>query len=119
MVDHMKAIAQKHQELTAEERNLFCVAYKNVIGPKLSNWRSLSTKEKKSSPEKLTLIHPYMRMIEKELEDVCTSILGVIKNEILPYAESEEGKVFYHALEGDFCRYVSLLRNSVFSLMYP
>jgi len=32
MVDEMKKVAKQDVELTAEERNLLSVAYKNVIG---------------------------------------------------------------------------------------
>jgi hypothetical protein len=34
--------------------------------------------------EKLTLIQAYKRKIETELEDICSDILEIIKNELIP-----------------------------------
>lgn len=107
MVDHMKAVAQQPQELTVEERNLLSVAYKNVIGSRRASWRVISSIEQKSDPDKLSLIQSYKRKIETELEDVCSDILEIIKNELIPNTESDEGKVFYYKMKGDYHRYLA------------
>ena len=39
-----------------------------------------------------------------ELEDICSDILEIIKNELIPNSESEEGKVFYYKMKGDYHR---------------
>ena len=49
--------------------------------------------------EKLSLIQTYKRKIETELEDICSDILEIIKNELIPNTESEEGKVFYYKMK--------------------
>jgi 14-3-3 protein epsilon len=105
MVDHMKAVAQQPQELTVEERNLLSVAYKNVIGSRRASWRVISSIEQKGDADKLALIQSYKRKIEAELEDICSDILEIIKNELIPNSESEEGKVFYYKMKGDYHRY--------------
>ena len=107
MVDHMKAVAQQPQELTVEERNLLSVAYKNVIGSRRASWRVISSIEQKGEADKLTLIQTYKRKIETELEDICSDILEIIKNELIPNSDSEEGKVFYYKMKGDYHRYLS------------
>ncbi len=104
MVDHMKAVAQKPQELTVEERNLLSVAYKNVIGSRRASWRVISSIEQKCESDKLSLIQSYKRKIETELEDICSEILEIIKNDLIPHTESEEGKVFYYKMKGDYHR---------------
>jgi len=104
MVDHMKAVAQQPQELTVEERNLLSVAYKNVIGSRRASWRVISSIEQKGDADKLALIQSYKRKIEAELEDICSDILEIIKNELIPNSESEEGKVFYYKMKGDYHR---------------
>lgn len=104
MVDHMKAVAQQPQELTVEERNLLSVAYKNVIGSRRASWRVISSIEQKGDADKLALIQSYKRKIEVELEDICSNILEIIKNELIPNSESEVGKVFYYKMEGDYHR---------------
>ena len=50
MAESMKKAAGMDVELTAEERNLLSVAYKNVIGASRASWRiiiSIEQKEKK------------------------------------------------------------------------
>jgi 14-3-3 protein epsilon len=107
MVEHMKAVAQQPQELSVEERNLLSVAYKNVIGSRRASWRVISSIEQKADPEKVGLIQTYKRKIETELEDICTDILEIIQNELIPNSEGEEGKVFYYKMKGDYHRYLA------------
>lgn len=104
MVDHMKAVAQQPQELTVEERNLLSVAYKNVIGSRRASWRVISSFEQKCEADKLPLIQTYKRKIETELEDICSDILEIIKNELIPNSSKDEGKVFYYKMKGDYHR---------------
>lgn len=107
MVDHMKQVAQQPQELSVEERNLLSVAYKNVIGSRRASWRVISSIEQKGEESKLPHILSYKRKIETELEDICSEILEIIKNELIPNSESEEGKVFYYKMKGDYHRYLA------------
>jgi len=57
--------------------------------------------------DKLALIQGYKRKIEKELEGICSDILEIIKNELIPNSDSEEGKVFYYKMKGDYHRYLA------------
>jgi len=108
MMEHMKAVAQTPQELSVEERNLLSVAYKNVIGSRRASWRIISSLEQKdANSDKADLIRDYKGHIEKELEDICSDILEIIKNELIPNTESEEGKVFYYKMKGDYHRYLA------------
>lgn len=104
MVDHMKSVARESQELSVEERNLLSVAYKNVIGSRRASWRVISSIEQKGDAEKAPLIQQYKKKIETELEDICSDILDIIKNDLIPNSESEEGKVFYYKMKGDYHR---------------
>jgi 14-3-3 protein epsilon len=107
MVDHMKSVARESQELSVEERNLLSVAYKNVIGSRRASWRVISSIEQKGDAEKAPLIQQYKKKIETELEDICSDILDIIKNDLIPNSESEEGKVFYYKMKGDYHRYLA------------
>ena len=49
MLEYMKSILGFDQELSAEERNLLSVAYKNSVGPKRTAWRIIENQEKKES----------------------------------------------------------------------
>jgi len=107
MVEHMKAVAQQPQELSVEERNLLSVAYKNVIGSRRASWRVLSSIESKGEQEKVSLITDYKNKIERELVDICADILKIISEELIPRSSSEEGKVFYFKMQGDYHRYLA------------
>merc|ERR1711988_790757 len=107
MVEHMKAVADQPQELTVEERNLLSVAYKNVIGSRRAAWRVISSIEQKGEPEKMSLIQQYRTKIEQELESICADILAIIESDLIPNSTSEEGKVFYYKMKGDYHRYLA------------
>ena len=107
MVEHMKQVAQLPQELTVEERNLLSVAYKNVIGSRRASWRVISSIEQKGESEKLNLIQSYKQKIETELENICSDILDIIQRELIPNSDSDEGKVFYFKMKGDYHRYLA------------
>ncbi|CAL9103939.1 unnamed protein product [Musa textilis] len=47
MAESMKKVAKLDVELTAEERNLLSVGYKNVIGARRASWRIMSSIEQK------------------------------------------------------------------------
>merc|ERR1712031_130744 len=107
MVEAMKNVASMDVELTVEERNLLSVAYKNVIGSRRASWRVISSIEQKGESDKLPLIQKYKKTIETELEGICSDILQIIKDDLIPNTESEEGKVFYFKMKGDYHRYLA------------
>lgn len=55
----------------------------------------------------MPLIQKYKKTIETELEGICSDILQIIKNDLIPNTESEEGKVFYFKMKGDYHRYLA------------
>lgn len=110
MVESMKKVATMDVELTVEERNLLSVAYKNVIGARRASWRIISSIEQKKSASTeahAEQIKAYREKVEKELEDICGDILGVIDKHLIPSATSGESKVFYHKMKGDYYRYLA------------
>mmetsp|Transcript_6518 Transcript_6518/g.8562 ORF Transcript_6518/g.8562 Transcript_6518/m.8562 type:complete len:248 (+) Transcript_6518:169-912(+) len=107
MVSDMKEVARQPQELTVEERNLLSVAYKNVIGSRRASWRVMTSIEQKGDADKLEIIRDYKAKIESELVDICNDILGIIEECLIPNSSSEEAKVFYYKMKGDYHRYMS------------
>lgn len=107
MVADMKEVAKRPQELTVEERNLLSVAYKNVIGSRRASWRVVTSIEQKGESDKLTIIKDYKSKIETELVDICNDILSIIEESLIPNSTSEEAKVFYYKMKGDYHRYLS------------
>lgn len=107
MVTDMKDVARQPQELTVEERNLLSVAYKNVIGSRRASWRVVTSIEQKGDPDKMSIIKDYKAKIETELVDICNDILSIIEESLIPNSTSEEAKVFYYKMKGDYHRYLS------------
>eukprot|EP00127_Corallochytrium_limacisporum_P003438 Clim_evm66s149 gene=Clim_evmTU66s149 len=111
MVDAMKKVANLDTELTVEERNLLSVAYKNVIGARRASWRIISSieqkEESKGSDKKLEMIKAYRTKVENELKDICSDILSVLDQHLIPAATSGESKVFYYKMKGDYHRYLA------------
>ena len=95
-------VAKLGVELTVEERNLLSVAYKNVIGARRASWRivsSIETKEEnKGNETQVGKIKEYRLKIEQELNDVCSDILSVLDQHLIPAAEQGESKVFYYKM---------------------
>ena len=102
-----KEVAKQPQELTVEERNLLSVAYKNVIGSRRASWRVVTSIEQKGDSDKMEIIKDYKAKIEAELVEICNDILGIIEESLIPNSTSEEAKVFYYKMKGDYHRYLS------------
>jgi len=111
MVESMKKVAQLDAELTVEERNLLSVAYKNVIGARRASWRIVSSieqkEESKGNDAHVSRIKEYRSKIEGELQSICTDIIGVLTDHLVPNAKSGESKVFYFKMKGDYHRYLA------------
>ncbi|KAL6762835.1 14-3-3 protein [Haematococcus lacustris] len=113
MVGEMNKVAKlvHDQELSVEERNLLSVAYKNVIGARRTSWRTISSieqeEESKGNGDYVQIIRTYGKLVEKELDDICTSILQLLDEHLIPTASTGESKVFYLKMKGDYHRYLS------------
>ena len=97
-------------ELTVEERNILSVAFKNVVGNRRTAWRVLNSIEQKESrrgnEENKSRASSYKEKVEAELRSFCREILRVIDNDLIPKTESDEGKVFFIKMKGDYYRYI-------------
>jgi len=108
MASAMKKVTQMNTELSTEERNLLSVAYKNVVGPRRSSWRVISSIETKSENEKKqALAKEYRSKIEKELKDICNEVLNLLENHLIAHSTNAESKVFYLKMKGDYYRYLA------------
>lgn len=79
MVAAMKSVVESNSELTSGERNLFSVAYKNVIGRHRGPWRTISSMEQKvdGSERKRQMVKEYREKIEGELKCICYEVLVI------------------------------------------
>jgi len=116
MADYMKTVAQAGCDLSVEERNLLSVAYKNAVGSRRASWRIVSSVEQKESSkgntENAELAKDYRIKVEKELDDICETILSLLKDHLLqPSNTSDEARVFYYKMTGDYHRYMAEFKN--------
>lgn len=102
MMDYMKKVAVQSGELTVDERNMFSVAFKNVIGSRRASWRIISSLEQKEESKgiafHMSCIKEYHSKIEKELENICNDVLVILTDNLLPKASTGESKVFYYKM---------------------
>lgn len=98
----MKKVARLDVELTVEERNLLSVGYKNVIGARRASWRILSSieqkEESKGYDENVKRIREYRQKVESELSGICSDIMTVIDEHLIPSSSAGESYVFYYKM---------------------
>merc|ERR1712217_699622 len=115
MAEHMEKVGKLPDELSVEERNLLSVAYKNAVGSRRAAWRiitSVAQKEKsKGNEEQAKFANEYCKKVEGELQKICDTILGLLKDNLVPKASNGESKVFYQKMKADYYRYIAEFRD--------
>jgi len=96
--------ASNNVDLSVEERNLFSVAYKNVVGAKRASWRTLNVEDGKFDD----LIAEYKKKVEAELNGICKEVLSLLEDKLLKGStKTPESSVFYLKMIGDYYRYLA------------
>ena len=100
MMEAMKSIVVMSKVLETEERNMLSVAYKNVIGARRAAWRIFAGLEQKheDNAKQKELVTGDREKIENEIRDISAGILELLDNYLIPYAETDESKVFFHKM---------------------
>ena len=108
-----KVIEAKSGVILEDERNLFSVAYKNVVGQRRSSWRAMCGIEKKLSNDdpKKSHLKNYKAKIEQELNDLCEEVLEILDDLLIPSADDNFSKVFYMKMKGDYLRYLAEIQK--------
>merc|ERR1719189_1131821 len=108
MVEYIKQLVNFEEGLSADERNLLSVAFKNVIGAKRSSWRIVCSIESKAETIKSNsdFISQYRNQIEKELFESCNQVLE-ITSKLVKNSTDTDTKVFYYKMKGDYWRYLA------------
>jgi 14-3-3 protein epsilon len=111
MAKHMEVVGKSPDELTVEERNLLSVAYKNAVGSRRAAWRiitSVEAKEKtKGNNDNAAWAKEFCQKVEKELHEICGTILELLDKNLIPKASTGESKVFYQKMKADYFRYIA------------
>ena len=111
MVANVKAVIETGStELSNEERDLISVAYKNIVDARRSAWRVISSVELESeggNKHKVAMVKEYRVKIENELNDICSNLLSLLDQYLIPKADNAESKVFYLKMKGDYYHYLA------------
>ena len=109
MLKFMTYAIESGHELTVEERNLFSVAYKNIVGARRrSLWVIYSIEQAKEGSEDIPgFPKPYREKIEKELKYICEYVVYLIEKHLFTEGSNAESKVFYYKMKGDALRYLA------------
>jgi 14-3-3 protein epsilon len=103
-------ISKCSSEFSDDERNILSVAFKNVVGTRRTAWRvlhSIESKEaRRGNEENKSRASSYREKVEGELRSYCREILRIIDNDLLTKVSSDEGKVFFIKMKGDYHRYI-------------
>merc|ERR1712039_813902 len=77
----------------------------NVIGSRRSSWRILSSiLQKQTETAYTSLATNLQKKIEDELSTLCKDVLDLLDTHLLPNSSSEESKVFFNKMKGDYHR---------------
>merc|ERR1712151_1218776 len=111
MASRMKLVGKTGDELSTEERNLLSVAYKNAVGSRRAAWRIITSVtqkgESKGNIENAKWAKEYCGKVEKELQEICDTILGVLDEKLIGKASNGEAKVFFQKMKADYYRYIA------------
>merc|ERR1712060_724405 len=109
MVDYLsKVLESKGGDVSADERNLISVAFKNLISSKRAACRTIAAIEQNPKYSKFnTALAAYKTRIEEQLIEDCERIINIIKNKVLSKACDGEAKAFFVKMVGDYYRYIS------------
>ena len=102
MVGSLNSLVKLNVDLTVEERNLFSVGYKNLVGARRASWRILSSieqkEESKGNEVNTRRIRDYRLKVETELTRICGEIVSVLDNHLIPSSSAGESSVFFYKM---------------------
>ena len=109
MVDYLsQVLEQKGGDVTADERNLISVAFKNLISSKRAACRTISAIEQNPKYSKFNgALLSYKSQIETQLQQDCQKIIDMINSRVLETSCSDEAKAFFVKMVGDYYRYIA------------
>ena len=79
MIDFLKVLHEKTEDLTVDERNLLSVAYKNSISERRTAWRAFTSIAQNKKYEKYSKsIESYKEKVVTEMQEICDKVVAVI-----------------------------------------
>ena len=109
MVDYLGAVLDsKGGDVSADERNLISVAFKNLISSKRAACRTIAAIEQNPKYSKFgEALTKYKTDIENQLTTDCETVIKMIENKVLTKECADEAKAFFVKMVGDYYRYMA------------
>jgi len=109
MVDFLgKVLDSKGGDVSADERNLLSVAFKNLISGKRAACRTIVAIEQNPKYQKFSeALAKYKGTIEGQLTKDCETVIAMINNKVLAKDCQPEAKAFFVKMVGDYYRYIA------------
>ena len=110
MVDFLKdVLSEKGGDVSADERNLLSVAFKNLISGKRSACRTITAIEQNPKYAKFNdALSAYKVKIENQMADDCLKIIKMIESEVTSKGDCKpDAKAFFVKMVGDYYRYIA------------
>ena len=103
-----KVLDVKGGSVSADERNLLSVAFKNLISSKRAACRTISAIEQNPKYAKFGgALGNYKNTIEEQLTADCHRIIQIINDKVLAKSCEGEARAFFVKMVGDYYRYIS------------
>eukprot|EP00801_Mesodinium_rubrum_P009494 Mrub_09530.p1 GENE.Mrub_09530~~Mrub_09530.p1 ORF type:complete len:230 (-),score=26.95 Mrub_09530:56-679(-) len=101
----MKELVRLNHRLTKEERNLFSLGYKYRLNYYRNSYRLLLDIDKKF--EHTSFLNEFMSQTRLSMKELCSEVIDLLHDEIIPKETDVESKVYYLKMLGDYSRYLS------------
>jgi len=109
MVEYLGAVLDvKGGDVSADERNLISVAFKNLISSKRAACRTIAAIEQNPKYSKFgEALTKYKGEIEGQLTADCEKVVTMINDKVLSKTCEDEAKAFFVKMVGDYYRYMA------------
>lgn len=108
-----KFVKMSDTVLTPDEKHVFAAAFKNAVGNRRAELRVLTVIEQKEQrkttvlDEQLSMVERYKKDIEIELSTLCTELIRLVDDKLLPLSKNPLNEIYYKKMRGDYYRYLA------------
>ena len=103
-----EVLEAKGADVSADERNLLSVAFKNLISSKRAACRTIAAIEQNPKYSKYgEALGKYKTTIEEQLQADCEKVIDIIQKKVLDKNCDGEPKAFFIKMVGDYYRYIA------------
>ena len=95
MLAEIKIIIESGAKLSIDERNLLCVAYKNLANTTRNSWRIIDSLSRADPSAKSILLQKQQNAYHQNLTNICMDAIHLLDSNLLPNATNGEEKVFW------------------------